>query len=86
MPVQTWSWDGRSDHYFNGAIGIHVHENEVHLLDRITHQSSQDYWEYGSQIRRSMVIGDELYTISDGGIRVSDTDDLSEIAWVPFSA
>lgn len=86
MPVQTWSWDGRSDHYFNGAIGVHVHQNEVHLLDRITHQSSQDYWEYGSQIRRSMVIGDELYTISDGGIRVSDTDDLSEIAWVPFSA
>ncbi|MEE8330207.1 MAG: beta-propeller domain-containing protein [Acidimicrobiia bacterium] len=86
MPVQTWTWDGRSDSYFNGAIGVHVHENEVHLLDRISHQSSQDYWEYGSQIRRSMVIGDELYTISDGGIRVSDTDDLRELGWVSFSA
>jgi hypothetical protein len=33
-----------------------------------------------------MVIGDELYTISNGGIRVSDTDDLGEIGWLPFSS
>ncbi|MDH3730499.1 MAG: beta-propeller domain-containing protein [Acidimicrobiia bacterium] len=85
LPIQTWSWDGRSESYFNGAIGVHVHDSEVHLLDRITHQSSQDYWEYGSQIRRSLVIGDALYTISDAGIRASDTDDLSQLDWVPFN-
>jgi uncharacterized secreted protein with C-terminal beta-propeller domain len=82
LPLQRWSW--KTDSYFSGAVGVHVHSDEVHFLDEIAHQANQDYWEYGSQIRRSLVIGDELYTISDSGLKASAVEDLAEVAWVPF--
>jgi uncharacterized secreted protein with C-terminal beta-propeller domain len=41
---------------------------------------------YGdTAIRRAMVIGDELWTISGSGIKVSDLDKLGQRAWIPFS-
>lgn len=34
---------------------------------------------------RSMVIGDELWTVSHAGVRVNALDGLAERAWIPFS-
>jgi len=84
LPVQIWDYDGYSESYFNGAIGFHIHDDEVHILDRITHLDKADYWDYRGQILRSLVVGDELYTISNLGIEVSDVDDLDEIEFVSF--
>lgn len=41
-------------------------------------------WTYQPEIRRSVVIGDQLYTISDGGVAVNDFDSLDTITWIPF--
>lgn len=35
--------------------------------------------------RRVLVIGDELWTVADTGMLVSDIDSLAEVAWVPFT-
>ena len=35
-------------------------------------------------IRRSLVVGDLLYTISDAGVKASDLDTLADVAWLPF--
>ncbi|MCG5217212.1 beta-propeller domain-containing protein [Streptosporangium soli] len=35
-------------------------------------------------IRRSLVIGDTLWTVSDGGLKVSDLKTLADQAWIPF--
>ena len=41
-------------------------------------------WSYQPEIRRSVIIGDELYTISDAGVAVNDFDSLSTVTWIPF--
>lgn len=38
-----------------------------------------------SSIRRSLVIGDELWTVSGGGFKVNALADLGERAWIPFA-
>ena len=86
LPLQTWEWDESSESYFSGAVGVHVHGDGLHELDRISHQQNQDYWEYGTQIRRSLVIGDVLYTVSDVGVMASDVDDLAELDFIKFSS
>ncbi|GAA4972432.1 hypothetical protein GCM10023205_43230 [Yinghuangia aomiensis] len=39
----------------------------------------------GLQVRRSLVIGDELWTVSGGGFKVNALADLGERAWIPFA-
>ncbi|WP_436776257.1 beta-propeller domain-containing protein [Yinghuangia sp. YIM S09857] len=46
-------------------------------VGRISHPSS-------ALLRRSLVIGDTLWTVSAGGVMVNDLDDLEQRAWVPF--
>ena len=36
-------------------------------------------------IRRSLVVGDTLWTVSDAGVDAVSGTDLSARAWVPFS-
>ncbi len=36
------------------------------------------------QIRRSLVVGDTLWTVSAAGVMASDLDTLRQRAWVPF--
>ncbi|MCF2525981.1 beta-propeller domain-containing protein [Yinghuangia soli] len=38
-----------------------------------------------SQMRRSVVIGDDLWTVSTKGVMVNGLGDLAQRAWVPFS-
>jgi hypothetical protein len=35
-------------------------------------------------VHRSLVVGDTLFTLSDGGLEASGLDDLAERAWLPF--
>lgn len=84
LPVQIWSYDRYEESFFTGAIGLHGHDDDLHLLDRVSHQPCGKYWDYRGQIRRSLVIGDELLTISDLGVLVSAADDLDEIDWLSF--
>ena len=41
-------------------------------------------WTYQPEIRRSVIIGDDLYTISDAGVAVNRFDGLDTITWIPF--
>ncbi len=41
-------------------------------------------WSYQPEIRRSVVIGDDLYTISDAGVAVNTFDGLESVTWIPF--
>ncbi|MGW0662104.1 beta-propeller domain-containing protein [Streptodolium elevatio] len=47
-------------------------------VGRISHPSADS-------MRRSLVIGDALWTVSSGGVMVNDLDDLGQRAWVPFA-
>ncbi|MGH8776831.1 MAG: beta-propeller domain-containing protein [Jiangellaceae bacterium] len=57
---------------------------EVGVLSHVESPGDVD-WSYDPSIRRSLVIGDTLWTVSGSGALASDLDDLDEQAWVPFA-
>ncbi len=45
----------------------------------------EDYcWSFQPDIQRSIIIGDAIYTVSDGGLQVNDLDSLESISWTAF--
>lgn len=88
MPVQTWRWDdstGQED-WFQGAIGFTVdRDSGIDRIGTITHmEDGKDYYDWNAQIRRSIVVGDVLYTVSEAGIMASEVGTLDELIWVAF--
>ena len=66
-----------------GAIGFGVESAGITERGRVSHPTSeQQYWM--GQVRRSLVVGDRLFTVSDLGVKASDLDTLADSAWVPF--
>nr|WP_042187008.1 beta-propeller domain-containing protein [Kibdelosporangium sp. MJ126-NF4]CEL17742.1 Uncharacterized protein MJ1554 precursor [Kibdelosporangium sp. MJ126-NF4]CTQ91034.1 Uncharacterized protein MJ1554 precursor [Kibdelosporangium sp. MJ126-NF4] len=58
------------------ALVLRLDGNALTEVGRVSHQTGM--------IRRSMVIGDELWTVSDGGLMASDLDKLGQRAWIPL--
>lgn len=87
VPVQQWWWDEDSESVFFGVIGLSVEEDgDLKEIRRVSHPGGDDKnnWDYRSQVSRSIVIGDSVYTISAKGILKSSLDSLSEEAWMDF--
>lgn len=85
IPVQQYSWDEKSESAWFGAVGLKVEEDgDLREIQRVTHPGGEDNWDWQAQIRRSIVIGDSVYTISSKGILKSDLADLAEEAWLDF--
>jgi hypothetical protein len=78
LPVAIY--DGRSNP-FNGAIGFHVSRTKIEEVGRIVHDEEQ---QYSPGIRRSLVVGKRLFTISDLGAKASTLSSLADEAFVPF--
>ncbi len=88
FPVQSYGWDEETgtDLSFSGALVYRVDPVAgIELVGTLEHevQPSEDYW-YGNSIRRSIVIGDQLYTMSDGGLMRNDLTDLAPNGWFGF--
>ena len=84
IPVQKYWWDEEKDEIFTGAIALRVAEDgELEDLGEIVHPRGEDPdWSWQSQILRSTVIGDALYTISGDGVLKSDLASLDDLAWL----
>ncbi len=89
LPVQAYFPDGTS---FVGALGYRVDKGGIAKVGAVTHPVQSPVVEgeplppqaYSAQIRRSVVVGDTLYTVSDAGIKASGLAALGNLAWVPF--
>jgi len=75
----------------NGAYVYHISlEKGFELKGVITHNQSDQqqqydewsYYSYNPQISRALYIGNELYTISDGMLKINNIDDLSELTTI----
>jgi hypothetical protein len=66
---------------FVGAIGFHIGASGIDEVGRIVHDPFNGY---SPPIRRSVVIGSELFTLSDEGIMASSIDTLARRAFVAF--
>jgi uncharacterized secreted protein with C-terminal beta-propeller domain len=63
---------------FAGAVGLHVApDTGITPIARLAHPS-------GAPIRRAIVVGDALYTVSDAGILAGDLTTLAPRGWAPF--
>src|SRR5215471_3528222 len=65
------------------AIVLHVGDHGFTELGTITHPGSLTD-PAGGQIRRSLIVGSALWTLSDAGLKANDSTTLTPLAWVPF--
>jgi uncharacterized secreted protein with C-terminal beta-propeller domain len=84
IPVNLYS--EREGKQFAGAIGFRVDRAAgISEAGRASHGSG-DAASYFAQVRRSLVVGGRLFTLSDLGVELNSLSTLEEEAWVPFPA
>ena len=81
LPVQDWS-ELRSS-TFLGAVGLNVaRDTGITPIARVRHPDGGA--ESGSPVRRSLVVGSALYTVSETGIMASELTTLAPRGWLAF--
>jgi hypothetical protein len=89
LPLHVFSDDERTGATdgFIGVVGFDVDAGAgIREAGRVTHAEGRDgadFWSTPS-IRRSVVIGDVLYTVSERGVKASDLTTMADRGWTPF--
>ncbi|HYS70904.1 MAG TPA: beta-propeller domain-containing protein, partial [Thermoplasmata archaeon] len=80
IPVTTYTWDSDYSTYdaWSGAYVFSVSPHDITLRGTVSHGDTTDYW--SNYVRRSLYIGDYLYTISNGFVVANHLDTLAEVA------
>jgi Beta propeller domain len=83
LPVQVYDAGAAnaSSPGFTGAIALKVGAGGIAEVGRVAHDAVNGSV---SPITRSIVIGDRLLTLSDGGVLASALDGFGRLAWLPF--
>lgn len=88
FPVSAWSYDEQTgtEEYFSGAVAYRVDPQVgISLVGTVEHPSEMvDEWWYGNDIRRALVIGEKLFTMSSEGVLRSNLADLADDGWAGF--
>ncbi|MFC6080680.1 beta-propeller domain-containing protein [Sphaerisporangium aureirubrum] len=81
VPLNSWSGEGNSAVVLKvGADSLTEEATITHPLPKQDERSPLD-----PRVRRSLIIGDTLWTLSDNGLKASDATTLTEQEWVPFT-
>lgn len=84
IPLTSYDWRGDAEQPPRStALVLRVEDAGLTELGRISQPPATD-WSYSGQIRRSLVIGDTLWTVSDLGLQATSTSTLDQVAWIPF--
>ena len=79
VPVERWSGVGPAG---LGAVGLDVAPaTGITPIARVRHPTAAGEYD---PVRRSLVAGDVLVTVSDGGLQTSDLGTLAPRGWLPF--
>ena len=68
-----------------GALVLRVTGASIYEVGFIRHPESPTNPGYSSPIRRSLIIDQTLWTVSDGGLMATDSRSLVNLAWIPFN-
>ncbi len=79
LPVTEFAADRSAA---GGLLVLRLGDGEFSALGTVRHEESTTY---DPGIRRALVIGDDLWTVSAVGVQVSRIDGLARQAWVPFT-
>jgi uncharacterized secreted protein with C-terminal beta-propeller domain len=73
--------DYSGENSFNGALVFNTENKEFNLRGRINHVKGSSDWQsyYNNQIKRSLYIENQLYTISDNIVKINDINTLDLI-------
>jgi uncharacterized secreted protein with C-terminal beta-propeller domain len=74
--------------YWQGAYVFKLTLNGFELVGGITHQentTAQYYGDYNFNVNRALYIGNTLYTVSNGEVKLNSLTDLSQIAEIKLS-
>jgi uncharacterized secreted protein with C-terminal beta-propeller domain len=81
IPLVTWSQDRQVPGA--GALVLRVDGAGFTELDVISHPAGSS-WPRTGEIRRSLVVGDTLWTVSDLGLQANALSTLEETGWIGF--
>ncbi len=86
VPLTAHGWNNEKQSFFTGAVAIDTTDGELSEITRLVHPDG-DNWEWGwnAAILRSLVVGDNLYTVSNTGIMKSSLDDFDTVDFLEFS-
>ena len=96
MPVNWWAYDEQTDYWeeFSGAFVLSVGAGGIQRRATIEHEIKvpgipeeelrDQYWWWAWPIRRSLVVGDTLFTVSDAGLLGSDLETFEPTSWIGF--
>jgi hypothetical protein len=79
VPVNSWEPDQSG-----AAVVLHVDKDALHVQGSIRNPAVATVGSYDTGIERTLVIGDDLWTMSSSGLQASDLHTLAKQAWVPF--
>jgi hypothetical protein len=83
LPVQAYA-----ERPFVGAVGFRVGRGGITEAGRVTHAGEPGVGAGarpdGMPIRRSLIVGDSLYTVSERGVKATDVSSFADRGWVAF--
>lgn len=82
VPLNSWN-----DNNQNSAVVLKVGPDSLTEQGVITHPvpKQDDRNPMDPRVRRTLIVGDTLWTVSDNGLKASDPATLDEQGWVPFT-
>jgi hypothetical protein len=83
LTVYDWSRDAEQPPQ-STALVLRVEDTGFSELGTVS-QPVPASWEHSAEIRRSLVVGDTLWTVSDQGLQASALSTLDQTAWIAFS-
>ena len=84
LPVQVYdAGTDPSSPGFTGAVALTVTPSGIAEAGRVAHDPADGYV---PAISRTVVIGDQLLTVSDGGVMATALDGFARVGWVAFPA
>ena len=92
LPVQWWEYtdDYELEDAFIGAVALDASAEAIVEVGTVAHieadANDEEWYQHGwaAQIRRSLVVGDTLFTLSERGLKGSDLETLAETVWIEF--
>ncbi|WP_405088608.1 beta-propeller domain-containing protein [Microbispora sp. NBC_01389] len=85
LPLQSWAGGEVTE---SAALALRVGDREITRLGVVAHPkpaAKKGFAPDSQGIRRSLVIGGDLWTLSGAGLKVSDAATLADRAWIPFA-
>lgn len=92
LPLSSWQQGGLMK---SGALGLRIEPTKITKVGLVQHEAKRPAGDGAADnvadnvyldpaIRRSLVIGDTLWTVSDLGMKASDLRTFADRAWIPF--